>query len=603
MPLATFAAPPRGAPGRGVDTHLWPRLFADGEYRRLCEEMIFVIDAVGRSVYFPRDANTPQEIDRLLNLFFSFVVDSSFVIPDDMAERFIGLNHGIASLTAISSFRTTDAQLEILKKQPNNFVKILALYSARNRVQFDRTAIFQVQPALASMWYVRFGESFHCSIVSPQVCANLREHFAFVPPRLVGVAGVQEPFFGVSYVDPALEAPLKLRVNQAARERACRLSLSQLNPDPMRIAVVTAHWSPGHSVYRIVQGLISALKPRYHLTFFRLGHFTDHDTSLFDECREIAPGDGVPDPAVLRSGRYQAILYPDIGMDDQSIFLSNMRLAPLQIAFTGHSVSTFGADIDYYISGAGVERPDHPEQHYSERLVLLPGMGCIHKRPVYTMRRTRPAPFNGRMIINCPWTGTKINCRLLEMVKQIAARSTRPVQFRVFAGGSLSVFKDATPFDLDFFSSIPREQAEVFYYLKYPQYMEKMEEGHFSLDPFHFGGCNTVSDSLFLRLPIICREGERWYNRIGPAMLRRAGLPELIARTGEEYLTLALKMIHDDAWREAVTGRLWNADLDATVYDTSDAEAFARGFEDLVANHERYRQSGSREPIRVPART
>ena len=49
--------------------------------------------------------------------------------------------------TLMSSFKTTDAFLQILQQQPQNLAKILALYSARNRVAFDRRAFFDAGAA------------------------------------------------------------------------------------------------------------------------------------------------------------------------------------------------------------------------------------------------------------------------------------------------------------------------------------------------------------------------------------------------------------------------------------------------------------------------
>ena len=85
--------------------------------------------------------------------------------------------------------------------------------------------------------------------------------------------------------------------------------------------------------------------------------------------------DGVTDLSKLKENDFQAVYFPDIGMSPHSIFLANMRLAPIQFCSPGHSVSTYGADIDYFITGATVEEPDHPEKNYSERLVLLPERG------------------------------------------------------------------------------------------------------------------------------------------------------------------------------------------------------------------------------------
>src|SRR2546429_306824 len=80
------------------------------------------------------------------------------------------------------------------------------------------------------------------------------------------------------------------------------------------------------------------------------------------------------------------VYYPDIGMTPQSILLANLRLAPIQIMSLGHPVSTWGSEIDYFISGADVEPPNYPERNYSERLVLLPGCGGVYNRPLYERR-------------------------------------------------------------------------------------------------------------------------------------------------------------------------------------------------------------------------
>ena len=105
--------------------------------------------------------------------------------------------------------------------------------------------------------------------------------------------------------------------------------------------------------------------------------------------------------------------------------------------------------------------------------------------------------------------------------------------------------------------------VEIVQHSPYPEYMRLMEEGDFALDSFHFGGCNTIADSLFLGKPPIVWEGQKWYNRVGPCMLRLAGLDELICTTEEEYLEKALRMIHDDRHREDLAAKVRRPTLTA----------------------------------------
>jgi predicted O-linked N-acetylglucosamine transferase (SPINDLY family) len=71
--------------------------------------------------------------------------------------------------------------------------------------------------------------------------------------------------------------------------------------------------------------------------------------------------------------------------------------------------------------------------------------------------------------------------------------------------------------------------------------MALMEEGDICIDASHFGGSNTMADSLYLRKPTVAFEGNKWYNRIGSQMLRVVGLEELIAKNAEQYIQLNLK--------------------------------------------------------------
>jgi predicted O-linked N-acetylglucosamine transferase (SPINDLY family) len=97
----------------------------------------------------------------------------------------------------------------------------------------------------------------------------------------------------------------------------------------------------------------------------------------------------------------------------------------------------------------------------------------------------------------------------------------------------------------------------------------------------------------------VAYEGTRWYSRVGPHMLRSVGLGELVAENESQYVELAVRLIHDDAYRLACQQRLQQADLDATIFDTSDAQAFRRAVDFLIANHERLQRDPDRSPIHI----
>jgi hypothetical protein len=47
---------------------------------------------------------------------------------------------------------------------------------------------------------------------------------------------------------------------------------------------------------------------------------------------------------------------------------------------------------------------------------------------------------------------------------------------------------------------------------------------HLLLDSHHHGSCNTAVDALVAALPMVMWRGQRWNNRIAPAILKKLGL-------------------------------------------------------------------------------
>jgi hypothetical protein len=321
------------------------------------------------------------------------------------------------------------------------------------------------------------------------------------------------------------------------------------------------------------------------------------DTRFFKEVHELKVRNGALDVAPLANNEFALVYFPDIGMTKFSICLANLRIAPIQVAGVGHSVSTFGADIDYYMSGVDVETPDRPERFFSERLLLLPGCGSVNEVPAYEATGKKKAV--SEFVLNCPWSAQKVNYRLVSMLSELVRKSKKKLCFRVFVGTSLLRHASHLPFVRLLNKELAPAKVEVIPRLNYQAYMAAMEEGDLTIDAFHYGGCNTMADSLFLGKPMASLEGERWYNRIGPQMLRMVGEPELIATSEVEYVDLMLRLIHDDALREASAARIRKADLNATIFDRSDARYFHKAIDYLIANHERLSRDKNRSTIRI----
>jgi predicted O-linked N-acetylglucosamine transferase (SPINDLY family) len=76
------------------------------------------------------------------------------------------------------------------------------------------------------------------------------------------------------------------------------------------------------------------------------------------------------------------------------------------------------------------------------------------------------------------------------------------------------------------------------------------------LDTIGYSGFNTAIQAVECGLPIVTRDGRYLRGRFASGILRRLGLPELVASTEEEYVGLAVRMCKDPDFRERVRGRI-----------------------------------------------
>lgn len=577
-------------------------------YDILSEKLIKVLAHFEQTTYLGLTPESSYFINTFVKNFLYIFTQPDYVLGDRYVSQFIQLNLTISNLVAISDFKTTDPYLEILKLQPHNYAKILTLCSARNTFQFERKAFFDASPELASLWYCHYLEIYRSGLANRNVYQNLREHLLYEDDRLTNFYKIDDLYFGATYIDGDSDRLLKVKINQSLKNSHLIKNISISNqPNPRKIAIVSGFWFPQHSVYRILSECIAALKDSYDLTLIHIGdRQLAIDTQYFQEVKYLQFQNGNIDISSIQNNDFIAVYYPDIGMISESIFLSNLRIAPIQICGLGHPVSTFGSEIDYFISGADAEVSRNAEANYSERLVLLTGLGAVNNRPNYEpqfkkqISLSEPSKLETRqLIINCPWYAQKVNYPLLVLLKKIIQESKTPIMFRFFAGGALIRQNDFIPFSKDIEQMLGAENARVYPYMPYTEYMSIMEEGDLCLDSYHFGGFNVIIDGLYLQKPSVVFEGKRWYSRAGAKLMKKLGLGELVAKTPSEYTQLTLKLINNSEFRREMQKRVSQIDLTTIAFQSNNGQYFKKALDFLIQNHEHLQTDSSKKPIRI----
>ena len=94
--------------------------------------------------------------------------------------------------------------------------------------------------------------------------------------------------------------------------------------------------------------------------------------------------DSGPRPAldwarIIRDRDLDALIYPELGMNETTLALATLRLAPQQLAAWGHPETSGLPTLDGFLSAELFEPPD-AQDHYTEPLVRLPNLG-VHCEP------------------------------------------------------------------------------------------------------------------------------------------------------------------------------------------------------------------------------
>jgi predicted O-linked N-acetylglucosamine transferase (SPINDLY family) len=100
-----------------------------------------------------------------------------------------------------------------------------------------------------------------------------------------------------------------------------------------------------------------------------------------------------------------------------------------------------------------------------------------------------------------------------------------------------------------------------------------------ALDTWPYCGGNTTAEALWQGVPVVTLEGDRFSAAYGASLLRAAGCPELIAKTPDEYIDLAVALAQAPARVVGYRSRLRSM---VVAHGLGDAGLFTRRFEDTL---------------------
>ncbi len=77
---------------------------------------------------------------------------------------------------------------------------------------------------------------------------------------------------------------------------------------------------------------------------------------------------------------------------------------------------------------------------------------------------------------------------------------------------------------------------------RWPPFAARYREIDLCLDTFPYGGHTTSLDALWMGVPVVTLVGSTVVGRAGLSQAMNLGLPEIVARTPEEYVKIAVDL-------------------------------------------------------------
>jgi predicted O-linked N-acetylglucosamine transferase (SPINDLY family) len=244
------------------------------------------------------------------------------------------------------------------------------------------------------------------------------------------------------------------------------------------------------------------------------------------------------------------LIFPELGMDATTLCIAGLRLAPIQCMAWGQPVTSGLPTIDYFLSSELME-PVNGQDHYTEKLVCLPGVGISYPAiKVDSIRRNRL--FFELREDAIVYISSQAGYKYLPQHDYIYAEIARQVPNAQFmflrCGISQERLKRA-------FAAVGLDSLDYCVFspvLPRDDYFDLLSLADIYLDTFDWAGGNTTLDAIACHLPIVTCPGEFMRGRHSYGFLQTMGVTETIADDASQYIKIAVRLAVDIDWRSSV---------------------------------------------------
>jgi protein O-GlcNAc transferase len=344
----------------------------------------------------------------------------------------------------------------------------------------------------------------------------------------------------------------------------------------LRVGYVSASFNRYSVNYFLEPVLVSHNHDRFEVFCYSDVSIPDNTTERMrgysDQWREIK---GMPDEKAAELIRKEGIdilvdLAGHTGYNRMLVFAR--KPAPVQISWLGYPNTTGLSTIDYRIVDGYTDPPGLTDPFYTEKLIRLPdSFLCYLPDKDSPAVSDLPAMKFGHITFGSFNYFPKVSPQTAELWAKIliAVPGSRLVmKTRNFADSATRRYA----MDMFIRQGIAAERIELLSMkTSFEAHLDTYNRIDIALDTFPYNGTTTTCEALWMGAPVVTFAGNVHASRVGRSILTNIGLPELVAGTFEEYISIAVNLAGDlkrlQTMREGLRDRMVHSPL-------TDAERF-----------------------------
>ncbi len=442
-------------------------------------------------------------------------------------------------------------------------------------------------------------ELFHRSLVSDETFAGADE----IRNLFVYKANFIQFYFNEKNLRETYRLRAEIMENWALRQKA---PLSHLFPlrvssqQKIKVGILSMHFMPQTEIYLLLSYFDRLPRETFNITLYSLRK-SEHP--LEEYCRSrtdsfvLLPDGAYPQRVDrIRNDDLDILL---IGTNTSAVtnpiaIMAMFRMARIHVIVENSPVSTGFTHTDYYLSSLFNEPDEDAQEHYTEELYRVPGMLNYYAyhldtdpRTVNLTRAQLGIPDNAVIY----FSGANF-FKILPDLSNVWSWIFSQVQ------NSYLVLMPFNPNWTQRYLSVPfinrvkaqMEQMGVDFNsrVRILNRVPTRADVHgvmglcdIYLDSFPYAGACSLIDPLSVGLPIVCRAGKTMRGSLAAAMLRGAGLEDLIVNDAGEYVERAVALGRNPKLRERTRNHIrntlsrYNPFFDTAVCGVKTGAAFA----------------------------